>query len=63
MDKETLVRELTAELRVNSSLRHRMGIDGAAEAVSSEADGPLEAVVFEDKDGKVWALAVLEQEG
>lgn len=62
MDKEKIVEVLTEELRINSALRHRMGIVGAADPVSSEADGPHEAVVFEDKDGKVWALAVLEQD-
>jgi gamma-glutamyl-gamma-aminobutyrate hydrolase PuuD len=62
MDKETIVKELYNELRVNNSLRHRMGIDSAAEMVAASADGPVEAVVFTDKDGKDWALAVLEQE-
>lgn len=61
MDKAKIVEVLTEELRVNTALRHQMGIIGAADPVSSEADGPHEAVVFEDKDGKVWALAVLEQ--
>lgn len=62
MDRSKIVEVLTEELRTNSALRHRMGIVGAADPVSSETDGPHEAVVFEDKDGKVWALALLEQE-
>lgn len=61
MDKATVLRELCNELRVNSSLRHRMGIETAAEVISSEAGGPEEAVVFTDKDGKDWALVALEQ--
>ena len=62
MEKGKLVEVLAQEMRTNTALRHRLGIEGAADAVSSEADGPLEAVVFQDKDGKNWALAVLEDE-
>lgn len=61
MEKETLVQVLRNELRVNDALRHRMGIQSAVESVASEENGPLEAVVFVDKDGRHWALAVLEE--
>lgn len=57
-----MVEVLAEELRNNSVLRHKMGIEGSADAVSSEANGPLEAVVFADKDGKPWAIAVLEDD-
>lgn len=56
-----MIQALEAELRTNSALRHRMGIEGAADAFAPEANGPLEAVVFADKDGKQWALALLEE--
>lgn len=61
MTKEEIVRELEKELQTNSALRHRLGIEGAADAVATEADGPVEAVVFEDREGKSWAVAVLEE--
>lgn len=61
MEREKMVEVLAEELRTNSALRHRMGIEGAADMASSEEDGPADAVVFVDKDGQMWALALLEQ--
>ena len=62
MEKEEIVEDLATELRLNNALRHRMGIEGAADAVSSQENGPVEAVVYRDRHGKNWALAVLEEE-
>lgn len=57
-----MVRELEKELRENSALRHRLGIEGGIDTASTEEGGAAEAVVFSDKDGVVWALPFLEQE-
>ena len=62
MDKQTVVRELAEEIRINSKLRHRMGM---VEGTPSEGvvDGTDNGIVFHTADGQTFVIGVDEYIG
>lgn len=56
-----IVRALEAELRNNDELRRRIGIEGAADAVSESDGAPVTGIVWEDAEGRVFALTVVTE--
>lgn len=64
MDKETIARELAEELRVNTRLRHRLGMEeGTASGVIHEAaDDSTTPLFIDTADGQTFAIGVTEVE-
>lgn len=58
MTREQALKELAEEFRVNSHLRHRMGIQDGMEVtlISELAEGDPVGVAWQDKDGIDFAL-------
>lgn len=64
MDKETIARELAEELRTNTRLRHRLGMEeGTGSGVIHEAaDDSTMPLYLDTADGQTFAIGVTEVE-
>ena len=62
MDKQTIARELAEEIRSNTRLRHRLGMEeGTASGVLEEADYDSAAPLYIDTaEGQTFAIGVEE---
>ena len=58
MDKSTVARELAEEIRVNTALRHRLGMDEGCD--SGVVDDNSDTVALTTKDGDTFFLEVQE---
>jgi hypothetical protein len=65
VDRQTVARELAEELRTNTRLRHRLGMqEGTGSGViHEEADGNgVTPLYFDTADGESFAIGVTEVE-
>lgn len=61
MDQDVAVQELAEELRVNTRLRHRLGMEegiGSGEVKTDESE--VSQLYFDTADGKTFAIGVVE---
>lgn len=66
MDRQTVARELAEELRINTRLRHRLGMaEGVGSGVVHDPDAnqsDTTPLYFDTADGQTFALGVVEVE-
>lgn len=62
MDKQTVAHELAEEIRTNTRLRHRLGMDeGTGSGVIHEAaDDDTTPLFIDTADGQTFAIGVTE---
>lgn len=63
MDRQTVATELAEELRINTRLRHRLGMEegtGSGVISSGAEDNDTSTLYFDTTDGQTFAVGIVE---
>ena len=65
MDRATVARELAEELRTNTRLRHRLGMEegSGSGVIHEEGEGDVTPLYIDTADGQSFAIGVTEVTG
>ena len=65
MDRQTIAQELAEELRTNTRLRHRLGMEEGTGSgvIPADESGDTSPLYFDTADGQTFAIGVTEVTG